>query len=448
MIAGAAEQSGPLCCSNCGRSSTLRSAFTHGRDGTRKRIWCPLCLGRYQEKISTVTLLSLAVAVVFAIINLNYGPSDPARNFVAAFLFAYLAFVLMVLPHELGHALVGLAMGFTPVSIVVGEGRLLFDRALFGVRLRIGRTLRGGATYLDVREAPHLKLRMILMLAAGPVVNLAAGIAAIVAALPDSALGQSPMWRAALLGFGAGNLIMALSSLWPRTARSPLGPMPTDGAQILAHLVGVPMELRTHRAFIHLVRAMHAYADRDYESAKRETAAAESFSDHVELTAEVLALRAEAFSESGEPRAAMELLGTLRGRDDLGEESRVKLDQAYAWAALLSDEPMLREDALVRIARCTELEPWSDVVLIKHVSLLAASATANPGRVAEARRLLETLRDFRLAGESLGYARLATGLVALAEGNPGLARAEYIAAGNARVSPTALRLLESRLAIP
>ncbi len=170
------------------------------------------------------------------------------------------------------------------------------------MRLRIGTTLRGGATYLDVREAPHLKVRMILMLASGPLVNLAAGIVAVMAALQDSVLGQSAIWRAALIGFGAGNLIMALSSLWPRTARSPLGPMPTDGAQILAHFFDAPMELRTRRAFIHLVRAMYAYVDRDYESAKRETAMAESFSDHVELTADVLALRAEAFSESGEPR--------------------------------------------------------------------------------------------------------------------------------------------------
>ena len=46
--------------------------FSHAR-AARKRIWCPLLLGRYQEKISTVTLLSLAVAVVFAIINLNYS---------------------------------------------------------------------------------------------------------------------------------------------------------------------------------------------------------------------------------------------------------------------------------------------------------------------------------------------------------------------------------------
>ena len=74
------------------------------------------------------------------------------------------------------------------------------------------------------------------------------------------------MWRAALLGFGAGNLIMALSSLWPRTARSPLGPMPTDGAQILAVFSACPWSCAP-TAHSSTWFAMHAYADRDYMQA-------------------------------------------------------------------------------------------------------------------------------------------------------------------------------------
>ena len=447
MDASAAQDHGPLSCSVCGRSSILRHAFTQGRDGTLKRTWCPLCFSRHQNRANNAALICVIVVLALTPFVMHRVPHDPVLGFMILSFAAWFGPAIMVLPHELGHAIVGRCVGFAPVSIVVGEGRLLFDRVMLGVRLRIGRGLRGGATYLDVHEVPNFKARMIAVLAAGPAVNLIAGIVAIAIARDVDDL--SPALRAASIGFGIGNILHALFGLWPRTARTPAGKVASDGAQILAQILNVPMDLRLRRAVIHLIRAMYAYHDRDFDAAKRETAAAESLSEHLELRSEVIALRAESFSESGDPRGALELLAPMRARDDLTDEMRSRLDQAYAWAVLLADESVLAEDALAQIARCAELLPWSEVVLIKHICLLASSAAANPERpnserLTEARWRLDQLRGFPLEGESRGYAALARGLVAAAEKNPERARTEYNAAKNASVSATALGLLERR----
>jgi hypothetical protein len=195
-----------------------------------------------------------------------------------------------------------------------------------------------------------------------------------------------------------------------------------------------------------MVRATYAYHDRDHATAVSEAAAAAALFKELRFQCAVLALQAEALSESGNPRAAMELLAPLRTRIDLDDETRVHVDQAHAWAALLDDESVQIEDAIPDVARGAMLVPWSDVIHIKHICLLAASANANPGRVAEARRLAGQLSGFDLQGESRAYAALARGLVAAAEGNAALAHAEYRNATGAGVSAQALQVLERRIA--
>jgi hypothetical protein len=138
----------------------------------------------------------------------------------------------------------------------------------------------------------------------------------------------------------------------------------------------------------------------------------------------------------------------LLDRNDFDDWQRISVAQCFAWAALLTDEPVLIEEALARIERCRELVPWSDVYLIKHICLLAAGAKANPDRAGEARSLLERLGKMRLGRESVAYGALARGLVAAARGELDTARAEYVTAEKLRATAAPLRLLQRRLASP
>lgn len=64
------------------------------------------------------------------------------------------------------------------------------------------------------------------------------------------------------------------------------------------------------------------------------------------------------------------------------------------------------------------------------------------------RRLVDSLKEFPLEGESRAYAALARGLVAAAEGQSEVARREQALAEHAGASRAALNALECRLTNP
>src|SRR5262245_5997922 len=149
----------PLTCTVCKRSSVQREAFTIGRDGTAKRTWCPVCAANHRMKMSKIMLILMTVMLPLGGYVLHRHPDDMVMAFAFGYVVFYLTHVCMVLPHEIAHALVARAVGFEPVAIVVGEGPLLFDRRVLGVRVRIGRWPQGGATYVDLREVQGYNLR-------------------------------------------------------------------------------------------------------------------------------------------------------------------------------------------------------------------------------------------------------------------------------------------------
>lgn len=437
-----------LTCSVCGRSSALREAFTHGKDGTLRRTWCPLCASNYQVRMSKLMLIGTVLVLLLGGYNLHEHPDDRVHAFIFGYAAFYLASMLLVLPHEIAHAAVARAVGFTPVGIRAGQGPPLFDREMFGIRVRIGRWPHGGVTHIDMREIPGFKARAIATFAAGGLLHLALAIPALVALPYLTVEATGPLLRWAVLGFGLANLALVIRTFWPRSVKTPLGLMPSDGMLILQRLQNFPIDWGEQKFHVHLLLAAHAYQDRDYAKTILETTQADGCSDQPEHRALSATLRAEALSESGDSRAAIDLLTPYQSRGDLSDALRMHVDQAYAWAVLLSHEPGLLEDALARMELCLKLQPWSDVYVIKYACLLVAAAANDPRRIPEARRLVDSLKEFPLEGESRAYAALARGLVAAAEGQSDVARREQALAEHAGASPTALNVLKRRLTNP
>ncbi len=396
--------------------------------------------------MSKIMLAAMILVLLLGGYNLHVHPDDPMSALAFGYGVFYFSGILMILPHEIAHALAGGLVGFKPVAILVGEAPLLFDREVLGVRVRIGRWPRCGAACLDLREVPAFNARAIFAFAAGGLLHLVLGGAALWAARYVPANEMSTFWRVVVLGFAVANLSIALVTFWPRTVRTPMGETVSDGALILARLVNMPMPWGAQRFSVHLLKATLAYHDRDFPSVIRETEQAESFCEDPDLRAQSSALRAEALSESGAARAAVDLLTPFLSRSDLSDAMRSHIDQAYVWAVLLCDESGLFDDALARIERCVRRMPWVDVYIIKRACLLIASAATDPQRIPEARSLVDSLKAFSLHGESLAYAALARGLVAAAEGRAAEARSEYALARKRGVAPASLRLLDRRLA--
>jgi len=434
-----------LTCSNCGCSSAWREAFTAGKDGTLPKTWCPPCAEKHTGRWSTLSLVMSVAAIFFGAINLANHPHNVVHAFVMGWGVFNLSLVLMVWPHELAHAFAARLVGFRTIAICVGSGPVLFDRTVLAVRVVIRRGLYGGLTYVDIRDVANFNARMIAVYLAGALANLAFGIAAL-AAVPYLPASYSGSAVGAMVAFGIANLYMAGHALWPRSfSRDSMG-LRSDGGLIVDRLKGVPVDFRGHEAGVHLMLANFAYLDRRFADVLREAEMAEALSDDLEIRTQAAAWKAEALSESDQAQAAVELLRPMLERSDLSEWQRVNVAQSFAWAALLTDDPVLIEEALAVIERCRQFVPWSDVYLIKHICLLAAGARANPERAAQARMLLERLEGFRLRGETAAYGALARSLVAVVNGNSRIARTEYESARIQRATAAPLRLLERRLA--
>ena len=435
------ESPGPLTCAKCGCSSTLRSQFVRGRDGTVARTWCPPCAARRRDRLASFGLGCCVLALPLAWALSARHPHDPVLAFVVGLYAYYLSSYFMTYLHEFGHALAARLVGFSTLAIKVGTGPTLLDRYVLGVRLQFGLTPGGGATLLELRDVEGFRWRMVAVLAAGSLVNLGAAIVALSRVTGGE---ESSPVRAALVGFAVGNLVHAVASVWPRRVRTPHGLIASDGAQILARLAGEPVDLRAHAAFVQWYRANFAYADCDHGGALRALAQMVSLTDDTNMGVLAATLRAEALSESGEARAAIDSLAAWRSRTGLPQEARLALDSAYAWAAFLCDEPLLARDGLQYVKSWASLMPWSEVLRIKNICLLSAFPT-DCTAVQEARRLADSLRELRLEGESRAYAALARGMVAAAERNRDLASAELANARRLRASPAALAVLERRL---
>jgi len=434
-----------LTCSVCGCSSPWREAFTTGKDGTAPRTWCPPCAEKHTSRTRTITLVLSLVVIVVGGANMANHPDSLIHALILGWCMFNVFLVLMIWPHELAHAFAARLAGFRTVAICVGSGTVLFARTLFGVRVEVARNLSGGETYVDIREVAGFNARMIGIYLAGALANLALGIAALAAAGFQPADTSRIAWIA-LVAFACANFYLTVHALWPRSFTRDLCQLRSDGGQILDRLRRVPVDFRGHEAFMHLLRANIAYEDRRYADVVREAERVEALSDDLELRSQAAVWKAEALSESDRPLAAVELLRPMLERNDLTDRQRTHVAQGFAWAALLTDEPVLIEDALGYIERCRQFAPWAEVYLIKHICLLAAGAGANPDRAREARGLLEQLGKFRLRGESVAYGALARSFVAAATGDRAVAKSEYESARRQRATAAPLRLLERRLA--
>ena len=127
------------------------------------------------------------------------SPLERAALFVATLAAPF----AMVVVHELGHALVGLAVGFRLESLRVGPVEVLG-----GARIRLHRRLglmTSGVANLYPVARDRLALRAAAMVAAGPAANLITGFAVLL--LPGTKGLPALAFVAASIGNGLGDLL-------------------------------------------------------------------------------------------------------------------------------------------------------------------------------------------------------------------------------------------------
>jgi hypothetical protein len=138
---------------------------------------------------------------------------------------------LLVLAHEVGHALAARALGFPVLEVIVGRGPELAAGRSGRTRWALRRYgfLGGFTLFVPPHGAPRWRLAVIY--AAGAMANLVAATAA--AALgtlvADMDAPAAVLLASILAALVVANLLMAFNALWPQVG---VDGQPLDGAQI------------------------------------------------------------------------------------------------------------------------------------------------------------------------------------------------------------------------
>jgi len=204
------------------------------------------------------------------------------------------AIVITIVVHELGHAVVGRALGMRLRSFIIGpfQWRVSDGRWKFKFVLAHILSARGGAGVVPSNPAQN-RLEEICMIAAGPAVNLVVGVLASCAALTalDQPWEQRWHFLAVLATLSFVTFLGNLVPFRPEGAYS-------DGARIYQLLRGGPL-VDLHRAF-NLAGATHVTAirPRDYDAGALKRAAAAFNSGQQALVLRLI--ESEHFLDNGE----------------------------------------------------------------------------------------------------------------------------------------------------
>jgi hypothetical protein len=435
-----------LTCTMCGCSSTWKAAFRRVKDGTLRRLCCPYCADNVARKHARARLLLqvFASSVWLAILSTgHFHHGNTIAWIVASYCLISMWMYLLIIPHEWGHALVARLVGAPCHAIQIGEAPWLLDRRISGIRWRIGRYWSGGFTLDAPCEGPKARRNGAFIVLGGPTMNLLIAAIAITAFHlrddPASSVGNVLLLT---LGMASGSLF--ISNLWPRRIRISMREMYSDGANLLRILRGERRDPRAGHAYVHYSLARLAFDDRDFTTAAREAAAARGLWPDEPGRAALTVTQAAALAESDDAAGAVRLLSPLLELPSPDPGVRAGVADNLAWAFLLLGEPHRLEQGLKLVAEARMLAPWDRSFLITEVSLLAASANPENGRVEVAQELLRQLDAEKLRGQNAAYAALARGLIAAARGDAS-ARREYHNAESLHATAAPLRVLERRL---
>ncbi len=164
------------------------------------------------------------------------GIPRPHVSAASGFLWLTLIGLVIALVHELGHTLAGKAAGMRLRSFVVGPFQVVLHEGIWRASFNLKRIFSaGGATGMVPSRADFPAASMVRMVAAGPLVNLGTGLAALWIAYAKP--GNAPIQAAGLLAlFGAFSLVACVYNLIPLGSKTGY----SDGAKLYQLLNGGP----------------------------------------------------------------------------------------------------------------------------------------------------------------------------------------------------------------
>ena len=221
-------------CDICGIESELDAAFIKQRRsiGSKPKVICPNCWVKGNNSKHFGFLVVIAIGGVCGFLLHWVAPDNFAGQFLVNLFLIWISVVLSILPHELGHAFTGRALGWNVHQIVVGLGKPLFKARWAGMLFDFRSIPVAAATWVLPKDTRWLRPKWFLIILAGPLVNAAMAMAVIITFGGNLwPLDLDSMPTPARL-FVWANAWVLLINLWPHQPHMSFGLL-TDGGQLL-----------------------------------------------------------------------------------------------------------------------------------------------------------------------------------------------------------------------
>lgn len=159
-------------CDICGVTSDLDETFTQSRKSFRRKeiTYCPACWAKRQISSLKSFYWIWGIFVLIAVIKVAFDPKE-GWLFLNLF-FSGLCILLMIIPHELGHAIMAAWLGRRVFDIVIGSGQIIKKVMIFGFLFEIRQFPFHGLTLSLALSPRWYRLKQFLIVLAGPAVNL------------------------------------------------------------------------------------------------------------------------------------------------------------------------------------------------------------------------------------------------------------------------------------
>jgi hypothetical protein len=360
-------------CSICGDTSELDYGYTAVQSVTGRRVQqCAVCWRRRRERRDlAIVAVPFGLLACLLLLGGDWRTALPTIRI-------YPVLVVVVVAHELGHALTGRALGLRIHEVEIGYGPRL-------ARLRLGRTevevrllpFGGHTVMVPERAAPA---RMAAGVLAGPLANLAV-IVVTLFVWPRSGPWVPPLVIA--------NTIVLIGNLWPTRVATPLGRVASDGLALVTLLRAPEQEVREMDAIGHVAEAAIALKRRD--SARAVRCAQEGLARYPENRA-LRHYLTVGLIRTGDHDAARTHLLSLLDADGAEPHQRAIDLNNLAWTDLMSGDPDRLEEALAASEEAERKLAWNPAIKgTRGYALIEAGRVADG--IALSRRAYDAHRD-------------------------------------------------------
>ncbi len=257
------EQQAPYRCARCGVESLERSCFViperfSARSGDTR---CVTCEESHRSRVTAANLLTVLGALAWPFLIVIHRDGELT---LPVMLFGILVSPVIVLLHELGHALTGRALGLEIGLISIGHGPIVRKLLVGQVPVHLHAFPLSGRVYLGAPSLHLLRTRVWLATLMGPMTNAILIVTAVFAwdAL-EPLTGEGPLAIWVVL-----NAIIVVGTLYPYRYQEAGQTYRSDGLALFELPRSKPDALRMYLLSAPLLRALARIDRGDYAGAR------------------------------------------------------------------------------------------------------------------------------------------------------------------------------------